>query len=176
MNNDETRQYLKSYESGINKLELELEASAQLDEEMPMFMGLFNTQNNVENEGEQKFLSSLISQDDEESKLKDELLPEDTIIDNDEPLPQSKKRSLSTNKNKRKFKFSKVSHENSSYQSSAINNSEPSVPSATTSSKAEIDGKLNDSFLKTETNIHKSYRNLMINDFKLNSIIDDDSD
>ena len=168
MNNDETSQHLRSYETGIN----ELEQLAQLDEEMPEFIELFNTQpNNDENEDENKFISNLMTQDDEESKLKGELLPDDTYTENDEPLPQVKKRSISSTKNPRVFKFSRVSRE----KSSASNNSELFKSNTMTSSKEENDGKFNDDLPKTETNKH-SYHNLMVNDFKLNHLIDDDSD
>lgn len=142
MNNDETTQYLKNYQSGLD----ELEAREQLDEEMQI-MGLFNTQNKDEIDGENSFISNLVTQDNEESKLKDVLLPEDTYKEDDEPLPQAKKRSLSNMKNRRKFKFSKV-----------------------TPSKARVDEEVDG------TNLNQLYRNSMINDFKLNHIIDEDSD
>lgn len=160
LNNDETTQYLKNYESGLN----DLEAMEQLHEEIPMFMGLFNTQNNDENEGEDKFISNLTTQDDEESKL----LPEDTFIDNDEQLPHAKKRSLSNTKNRRRFKFSRVVRETES--SSACDNREVFLPTSTTSSMAEADGEFD------ETNVTKPYHISMVNDFKLNHIIDEDSD
>ena len=79
----ETVAYLKSYESGIGKVEERDFKNCLRDSQDSVFLGLFNTQENKkkeENDAEIKFIQNLASQNESIQKQNDTcLLPEDTF-------------------------------------------------------------------------------------------------